>query len=460
MLLVIVALLQLSAFSISPKSNNVWVFASHACLDFNSGNPVCISGKPLFTYDNSASICDDQGNLLFYTNGETVWDRRDSIMQNGTGLFGSVTGGQTAVIVPVPDNEGRYYIFTVPEFGSGGMYYSIVELNQNGGYGAITSKNNILINSSTEKLIAYFDYVNFSFWIIAHEYSTANFYCYKVDNNGLDTIPVISNVGAPNSGGSYGYDHGAMGQLAITKDGAHLANALEYDGKIQLFDFDLQTGIISNPLTLTNYSNAWGLAFSPDGSKLYSTQWTYSAVYQWDLTNYSQTAIQSSKYLIGNASGSGGYNAGYMQLAPDGKIYISRVYLSTLATISSPNSAGTACNYNASGLPLTSGSLIAGMNNSINFSDQFIGIDEVNEKAQELIIFPNPSSEYVMFKNPFGINEEFKVGVYDNTGKLLKAQINLFNDEYRIDVSKLPKGIYFTTVMSKGKKAIGKFIVE
>src|SRR6187455_2215884 len=128
------------------KQNNIWYFGSHAGLDFNTPVPTPISSD-LVSMGSPSSIADPNGNLLFYTNGRVVWDRNHNIMPNGTGLVGGPASAQPALIVPFPNSNSRYYVFTTEDnTTSGGMSYSIVDMNLNGGYGdVILPSNNTLI---------------------------------------------------------------------------------------------------------------------------------------------------------------------------------------------------------------------------------------------------------------------------------------------------------------------------
>ena len=88
------------------------------------------------TNGGSASISDNDGNLLFYTDGITVWNRNHEVMPNGTGLFGSNTVSQSVIIVP--KEEDQYYIFSnqAHDLDSHGLSYSIVNMtgdNDNSG---------------------------------------------------------------------------------------------------------------------------------------------------------------------------------------------------------------------------------------------------------------------------------------------------------------------------------------
>lgn len=446
-------------FGFSGKENNYWVFGQNSAIDFNGGSALAVQNHPLVTYDNTSSICDNSGNLLFYTNGENVWDSRDSIMQNGTGLMGNVTGGQTALIIPV-DNK-LFYIFTVPEFGTvNGLRYSIVDISLNGFHGEVTVKNILLQTPSTEKLAAYYDKANRRFWLITHEYGNAKFNCYKIDVNGLDPTPVQSTIGSSNAGGFYGGNNGSMGQLSISQDGHHIANALEYNSQVELFDFDSQTGLISNPISLVGFNNAWGLAFSPNGSKLYVTEWTYSNVYQLDLSVYNQSSIQSSVYNIGVATGTGVYHAGYMQLAPDGKIYIARYGVHYLATISSPDLLASLCVFMGNGFNLGAGTSRAGLSTCLVFSDAFTEISELTSVEVSNIVFPNPSNDEFKIKIINEMKKELKVYFYNEEGKSTEFPFHLEQSNLVVNTQGIKSGNYYFLLNDDRVYSRGRFIVQ
>src|SRR6185503_9676016 len=78
------------------KEANVWYFGTNAGVDFNSGAPVAITNGKLNTNEGCATIADKStGQLLFYTDGITVYDRTHAIMSNGTGLKGNASSTQS-----------------------------------------------------------------------------------------------------------------------------------------------------------------------------------------------------------------------------------------------------------------------------------------------------------------------------------------------------------------------------
>ena len=51
---------------------NQWRFGYGSGLDFNSGFPIVVESS-IQSSESAASVSDCSGQLLFYTDGETVW---------------------------------------------------------------------------------------------------------------------------------------------------------------------------------------------------------------------------------------------------------------------------------------------------------------------------------------------------------------------------------------------------
>src|SRR5689334_11643315 len=91
-------------YSFSQKEGNIWYFGMQAGLDFNSGSPVPLNNGVINTTEGCSSIADANGNLLFYTDGSTIWNRNHVPMPNGTGLLGNSTTTQAGLIIKQPGN--------------------------------------------------------------------------------------------------------------------------------------------------------------------------------------------------------------------------------------------------------------------------------------------------------------------------------------------------------------------
>lgn len=321
-----------------------WYFGSNAGIDFASGTPTVLANSAMDALDNPASIADSAGNLLFYCDGTQVWNRNHQLMPNGSGLLGHLSGGHAATAVRKPGSSNLYYLFTMTAFAwPDGLRYSVIDMNLDGGLGDIVSgqKNTVLMAPASEQIIPVPHANGTDIWLITHEWNSSSFDTYLITCQGIQTTPVVSTVGQLRDG----VGDNALGQINVSPDYRRVATACYGNSYFELFDFDNNTGILSNPILISNYPAAWGIEFSPDASKLYLTGWyQQDYLYQFDLSNYTQTAISGSAQLIGSIAGpDANYKTGYMQLAPDGKIYIAVYTDPYLAVINNPNALGAAC---------------------------------------------------------------------------------------------------------------------
>jgi len=192
--LTLLNLLVFTVNAISQHRADNWSFGALSGLNFDTSPPTPYPGCQINAAEGCSSISDTLGNLLFYSEGETVWDSTNSPMPNGTGLFGSVNSSQSALIVPKPGSNHEYFLFTSPAFNSPNpVAYSIVDMSLNNGNGDVTAVKNIpMLYNSCEKLTATQHSNGIDFWVVAHEYNSADFYAFLVTSSGVDTTPVIS----------------------------------------------------------------------------------------------------------------------------------------------------------------------------------------------------------------------------------------------------------------------------
>jgi len=137
-LLTIIALL-VHLLSFSQGEWNNWYFGKRAGVTFNSGSPVPLTDGANYIGSNCGVISDSLGNLLFYTDGISVFKKDHSRMLNGYDLIRNDLS-QGPLILPVPNNKNIYYIITVynpvenltliPDFG---LHYSIVDMTLDNG---------------------------------------------------------------------------------------------------------------------------------------------------------------------------------------------------------------------------------------------------------------------------------------------------------------------------------------
>lgn len=154
---------------------NNWCFGYGAGLDFNSGNPVSYAvATSISTSEGCSSISDASGNLLFYTDGISCWDKNHNAMPGASNLGGNSSSSQSAIIVKQPGSATLYYVFTVDAQaglygGSGGLNYSIVDMSLNGGLGDVTVQNVMMLTPTTEKVTVTAAANGTDYWVVTHE---------------------------------------------------------------------------------------------------------------------------------------------------------------------------------------------------------------------------------------------------------------------------------------------------
>ncbi len=332
----------LSCECFAQNESNIWYFGAQAGVDFNSGAPVALANCSFSfnAFEGVGTVCDTTGKLLFYTDGNHVINANHVVMSNGNGLKSNVSSTQTGLSVKQPGNDSLYYIFHIDLLNPIKIFYSIVDMSLNGGLGDVIQKNVLLKKGVTEKATAVAHANGVDVWIIIHESNSTAFNSFLLTSAGLNTTPVVSNVGPV-----YTSD---IGYLKASPQGDKLASADFYMNSYSLFDFDNSTGVVSNmSQSPPNYMYAYGCEWSPDGTKLYGGRESSNELWQFDVSagpNVWNTATLI--YLTSSQE----FEA--LQLGPDGKIYCSRYQTAFLGVINDPDSLGAACNYVENGVDL------------------------------------------------------------------------------------------------------------
>ncbi|WP_298395211.1 T9SS type B sorting domain-containing protein [Flavobacterium sp.] len=324
------------------EANN-WYFGYGAGITFNSGSPVAVTDGQLYTFEGCTTISDAAGQLLFYTDGITVYNRNHLMMLNGDNLNGDPSSSQSATIVPKPGSNTLFYVFTVDaEARPNGLQYSIVDISLDGGLGGVTAQKNILIYTpSCEKIGVVKHANNTDFWIVSHGWNNNSFYAHLLTASGLSTTPTTSTIGAIYEPNILGEVWSSTGYLRISPDGSKLVSCSSWsNGTTQLFDFNNASGAVSNPITIQMGTDLfYGAEFSTNNEVLYLSASNNLKIYQFDLN---ASNLVSSATLIY----SGPKAPGALQLGPDGKIYIVFFDNGYLGVVNNPNNLALGCNLN------------------------------------------------------------------------------------------------------------------
>src|SRR5690606_3994426 len=255
-----------------------------------------------------------------------------------------VSGGglstlQPAVIIPHPGNANQFYIFLngnfdskywYSTFGSGqdnndndlgwknlGLMYAIVDMSYNSGLGKVISKGNVLLSDISEGLTSTFHGDGDSYWVIAKKGD--KFYSYKISTSGINVTPVISNGNTTQS------------MIKVSPNAQYVFSANF------LYNFNNNTGVISNPINITSSAPSGHYLtprtsyaeFSPDSNILYFIIGNESTSF-YNIPRFLHPGIAMYNISTGTLVGSGGltirsfplYNVASLQLAPNGKIYV------------------------------------------------------------------------------------------------------------------------------------------
>ncbi|MEM6263328.1 MAG: gliding motility-associated C-terminal domain-containing protein [Bacteroidota bacterium] len=335
-----------------------WAFENNLMMDFSVSPPVfrregsmyggLINGVRRFFLESSVTISDDNGNLLFYSNGEKIWDRNHDIMPNGDGILGHHSTMQGALAFPDPADPEVYYLFTLDAGENqyqNGLRYTKIDMRLNGGLGDVipTQKNIFIQRTMLENMHGAYHANGKDVWVVVSNdvsfsgRSGAELVSILVTDQGVQPNPgsvrVISSRGAR-----------LTGRLKFSPDGQWLsASGL-------LYAFDRQTGVPTLFVDVINQvTRVIDTEFSPDNSKLYytgsSTASPTQELQQYDLSSGNPVVIASSRSVITISSPAEPYRASRIELGKDGKLY--NVYPNSqgLHVINNPNLPGLACNF-------------------------------------------------------------------------------------------------------------------
>lgn len=101
-----------------------------------------------------AAISHSAGQLLFYTDGETVYNRFHNVMPNGTAIGGGQSSSQLWLFFRNAGDPSKYYVFTTDDLNQlqNGLNYSIVDMCLDGGNGDVMPafKNIHLLDTASE----------------------------------------------------------------------------------------------------------------------------------------------------------------------------------------------------------------------------------------------------------------------------------------------------------------------
>ena len=443
------------------------------------------------SFNTIGNICDEKGNFLFYSNGISVYNRYGNIMPNGDSLSYpsayysqqeplGVASNQGLVIVPKPNDTNQYYIFhftstdtiiTPGGYEADNLYYSIVDMRLDSGRGDLVAKNVPIIQNeilSASRIAACRHANGRDWWIVKPAWHENIYYSFLLTPDSLEG-PFVQQIGP---------DYGMINELptysCFSPDGTKYAS-VTLDSYVVLLDFDRCSGLFSttSPDSIYNYypfnssSGGVSLAFSSSGRFLYVN--SISELNQYDLWS----AQIHDSVRIETDTGEF-YQMNILQLAPNGKIYISCWNGGSYAmhVINQPDSLGLACDFQLFGQPTSTQSPV-----SLPYfpsyllgplvgsgCDTITGIADIGASQKVgAIIEPNPaSSSYtiVISSNDVIEYKNLHFILYDLTGRIVQDQ-EIKEKESLIHRTVQNDGIYLWQITDGNKNLYnGKLVLK
>jgi len=342
--------------------NANWYFGKHAGLNFESGVVALTDGENDTIYRASTTVSDGDGNLLFYSIGNDVWNRNHELMPNcGSSIF-----AETQVIMPYPGDANKYYIFSAND--TDGYFYSIVNMSLNGGLGDVEVYNVTLSSipnpsnwKYAEQMLVTKHSDNESYWLIIQP-GTLNeeYFAIRVDDSGISNTPIISEFNCK------GYP---VTPISISASGS-LISSIELQGVLgggsedyflSILNFDNTTGLIScfidengQSIGVGNKPEGWiesdnylSVEFSKNSRFVYVLQKGDASnkfiIIQYDLDNIStNTALETASVLSSVVD----IEKATLRRAINNKIYVTSLNGSEyISVINNPNALGSANNF-------------------------------------------------------------------------------------------------------------------
>lgn len=336
-------------YGIQDQRANVWYFGNKAGIDFNplfnipSSPAKALNNSNMDAPEGTATMSDRNGKMIFYTDGDKLFDKTHA--QIDVGIGGDPSSSQAAIIVPVPGDETLYYIFTTQAINGTSLNelrYSLFDLKLNSGRGALKQKNVLLFSKSTERITATPQ------WLIAHEYGNNTFRSYPITQQGIGE-PVYSEAGSDHT---FKVQQNGEGYMKIGPNN-RLAVALSTPGVsnlVELFDLNNITGSINNYRRIDlrePTGQVYGVEFSPAGNKIFATVKgapSPSKLFEYFIDSVGRPFFKQRIQQNGEF--------GAMQVGPDGQIYMAINGSTSLGTIQAQEDTTRLSAFNLNGFAL------------------------------------------------------------------------------------------------------------
>jgi hypothetical protein len=485
-LIFIVIVLSITSSEAQHKEDYIWMLGFNTIafkMDFNK-NPLALEETFIanaYSFDsNNASICNADGELLFYTNGCAVLNRDFEVMPNGDSLNFDIymelsgwdnceygyLGIQDIMILPDPSDQEGYYIIHKPRMWEDNdvqsdIWISYVDMSLDGRMGDVVYKNVPIYTG--EPLSSYLTAINHSngkdWWIIQGVDDDSIFVTFLIDEVGVHRMEdQNSHVYFTENKTS------ASGTARFSPDGTMYAMYNEEDGLL-LYDFDRNTGLVDfRDHTVTHDTSGFGIycsvEWSPNSRFLYTASRT--RLYQVDTW---EEDLSDGVRLIDSYNGTlDPFPTTFFLMAqgPDCRIYMCPTSsTNSYHVINKPDELGIACDFRQNGVKLPNTTGVASFPNFPRFRvdedekcDSTISLvlgEEVYYR-RDLKVYPSPSTGIYTVELP----DSWIAGdmmVLDIQGNIIEHRhIPYHKNIETLDITNHPAGRYNIELYPSNKK--------
>ncbi|MBX7240320.1 MAG: T9SS type A sorting domain-containing protein [Bacteroidia bacterium] len=468
----------------------------HRLIDFRSGLPV-------FTWDTlgcninySAALIDNQyGNRLFYSNGTSVFNRKDSIMPNSTnynypygGNFDSINGAgarASPTILPFPSDSLKYYLVHLPSGGkfwtdaygwaSPSLYYSVIDMNLQNGLGDMSLKRVPIIENDTITPASIYTFTRHGngkdWWLVVPRMNVDSVYIFLLTDTGVVKYPSQCTIGGNQGDTLVIYRRNV---IRFSQDGSKLGAYFQRQ-KVYVYDFNRCTGELSDSVTIplptdcisgpSGYMFIDDLLFSNNNTKLYLS--LRCRVEQYDLTVSDINGSKVAVYSTSNSPMNGNEWVGYMHSGPDRKIYISANNGASLDVINFPDVSGSGCQYEHMAYTFPNGGSpcfpfypnyeLGPLQGSICDTISTVSIHDPD--IESVKVYPNPASDVLTVEvlpgNSAGLI------LRNALGQVVLQSAVPESGKTQIPLKGIPDGVYFYEVIDDKKVgSYGKVVIQ
>jgi len=328
----VTASFELTLFEEQKQLSNFWYFGDGAGIDFNNeGGPVAVTDGNIEAAEGCTTVSDDNGDLLFYTNGDVIWDSNHEVMGNGTELGGDPDASQGVIAVGHGGDPSLYYLFLNDDISSDSnvFSYALVDMKLNEGFGDVVLKDRKIYSRSTEKVAAQ-GVQNTN--VLTHELGSNSYRLFPVNDQGINAAEYIS------QGSDYFAPSSADGYLKYAAGGDKVAQAYNSAGAFIDYLRRDSLGNWEEAFIDVNFGGTvYGIEFSPSSNLLYATitNGQNSLLLQIPVNDdYSIEEIENPDSVTVAAVN---FEAGALQTGPNGQIYIAANNSPDVYTIGSPD---------------------------------------------------------------------------------------------------------------------------